>query len=76
MKLRYAIGGSALDYGKIDHTVKICYKKHEYPPNFGFGRGNTHNNSYGNNIGAEEFEAGLKSQVLGGILSNFNSHIG
>ncbi|PNY10433.1 hypothetical protein L195_g013469 [Trifolium pratense] len=41
--------------GKKGHIVDICYKKHGYPPNWGYGRDNQGNggNAYANNVGAD-----------------------
>lgn len=33
--------------GKLAYIVDICYKKHEFPPNFKFKNGNYINNVYG-----------------------------
>jgi hypothetical protein len=43
--------------------VEICYKKHEYSPNFGFSRENPHNNTYVNNVNAGNFAAKCKGQM-------------
>ncbi|MCH81379.1 hypothetical protein A2U01_0002165, partial [Trifolium medium] len=41
--------------GKKGPIVDICYKKHGYPPNWGYGRDNQGNggNAYANNVGAD-----------------------
>ncbi|PNY16332.1 retrovirus-related Pol polyprotein from transposon TNT 1-94, partial [Trifolium pratense] len=41
--------------GKNGHIVDICYKKHGYPPNWGYGRGNQ-GNAYANNVEDENNE--------------------
>lgn len=33
-------------YGKNCHSLDVCYRKHGYPPNWGFAKGN----AYANNV--------------------------
>ncbi|MCI55532.1 hypothetical protein A2U01_0076783, partial [Trifolium medium] len=43
------------------HTLDICYKKHGYPPNWGYARGNNGGNTYVNNVEAGNGNEGINN---------------
>ncbi|GAU31058.1 hypothetical protein TSUD_214940 [Trifolium subterraneum] len=49
--------------GKNGHTIDICYKKHGYPPNWGYTRGNNGGNSSVNNVEVDHDDEGGNSNV-------------
>ena len=40
-----------MHYGKVGHTIDVCYKKHGFPPNFMFRNRSTANNVFQEDIG-------------------------